>query len=591
MAAPSFSDLAQDDLSCPVCCELLRDPNTPKELDCSHVCCALCIQKMTEGGKLTVDCPECRYVTRIPKDEVTAMKTNFRLRSLAEKHEDHMNKRQEIKDATNLCSEHNIIIDFFCTKCLFAGCSTCMLNKHKGTEHDTMNIASVHREQKEQLKTVFQQMDSEIQECVDNIKDLDTLQESMESFLEKQRQYVRKQLEITIKKVKDDAHLIEQQLDSIEQPKIAQVRGERDRLQAHMHEIKELKSSVQNTVDNCPSHEYVEQHAALVESVTRELGQDVKAPTDLDPVIGKARFQIAASSGVILGTVPQIKKCKLTENQELGIIWCRDNRSVAATIDGFLVVCVDRGLLCIYRRQLNGEYKKKKSITLSKKVTAKSPTCIAVSADGKFLVARGVWLELYSFTGEYEGTFDFKPGLSESGKNICKNLRPNWVFIEKDIGLLVGDWVNSNIVHFSHDGIFMDAIPVPHPIRCITSMSDGLIAASNWRKSKVLIIDIKSKQTVSTLEIENANAICFHEKSDTLLVGRCLKRQEDGNNIDVDGSTGVIEQYCLSTGTLVARIFERRDGAHSYPQDIILTHDGRLIVADLDVVRVFDITC
>ena len=194
MAMPSFSALAQNDLSCPVCFELLKDPNTPKELECSHVCCSLCIQKMIEGGRPTVSCPECRHVTCIPKDGMTVMKTNFRLRSLAEKHEDHMNKRQEIKGATNLCSEHNIIIDFFCKKCVVAGCSTCMLNKHKGAEHDTMNIATVHREQKDQLTTIFQRMDSEIQESVESIQELNTLQESMRNSLEEQRQNIRKQL-------------------------------------------------------------------------------------------------------------------------------------------------------------------------------------------------------------------------------------------------------------------------------------------------------------------------------------------------------------------------------------------------------------
>ena len=83
MATPSFSALAKDVLSCPVCFEQLKDPHTPKELDCSHVCCVLCIQKMIEGGRLTVDCPECRHVTRTPKDGVTAMKTNLRSSSIS----------------------------------------------------------------------------------------------------------------------------------------------------------------------------------------------------------------------------------------------------------------------------------------------------------------------------------------------------------------------------------------------------------------------------------------------------------------------------------------------------------------------------
>ena len=61
----------------------------------------MCIQKIIEGGRPTVDCPECRYVTRIPTEGVSAMRTNLRLRSLAEKHDAHLTKK-EAKSVTKL---------------------------------------------------------------------------------------------------------------------------------------------------------------------------------------------------------------------------------------------------------------------------------------------------------------------------------------------------------------------------------------------------------------------------------------------------------------------------------------------------------
>ena len=53
----------------------------------------MCIQKLIEGERQIVDCPECRHITRIPKDGVDAMKTNLRLRNLAEKHDKHMTEK------------------------------------------------------------------------------------------------------------------------------------------------------------------------------------------------------------------------------------------------------------------------------------------------------------------------------------------------------------------------------------------------------------------------------------------------------------------------------------------------------------------
>ena len=553
---------------------------------------------MIDGGRPTIDCLECRHVTRIPKDGVTAMKTNLRLRSLAEKHDEHLTKKeaksarkttdnlmdakQDIKHTTNLCPKHQIIIDFFCTKCDAAGCSTCMMNEHKATEHDTRNITAVQRDQKEQLNTKFYQMDAEIQERMDGIQEPDTLQES---------KHICKQIEMINGKIKDTALRLDNQPDTIEQPTTEKVNEGKNRWQKQMHEIKDLKSSAQSSINTCP-HEYDEQHAAIAESVTRALGKDCKAPLpmalDLDPVIGKLRFR-GNYGRVTLGTVSQVKQCKLVSKEVLGMLWCYSNNSVTVTWHGVLAVSLQhKNVIRIYGQQLDGTYKKKTSINLSKKVTTENSKCVAVSADGKFLVARITCLEIYSLTGEYEGTFNFKPGSNENGKSICTNIHPYMVLVQKDMGVLIADSTNLNIVHFTHSGIFVDAIPIPFKPFCITLMPNGLIAASNSKQSNVCVIDMKSKQVVHTLDIDNAYAICYHEQSHTLLVGRCLKRDRDGF---LDGRTGAIEQYCPITGRLVARIFEHRNGTCSSPQDMVLTHDSELIVADYFAVRVFDITC
>ena len=312
-----------------------------------------------------------------------------------------------------------------------------MMDRHKGTEHDTATVATVYKEQGEHTTTIFHQMDTEIQECAESIQKLNMLQESMEIHLEEQRQNICKQTEIANRKVKHEAQRLEQELNAIEQPKIEKVKEKRSRLQRQIKNIKDLKSALQNTIDICPSHEYVVQHAAIAESVTAELGKDCKAPKNLDPVIGKARFRVNSSRK--LGTVPQVKKCKLVLKDELGIFWCDYNHSVAITAHGFLAVSLQfKNVIRIYRRQLDGTHKKETSITLSKKATTEKPSCVAVSVDGKFLVARTVFLEIYSFSGKCEGTFNFKPSLSGNGKSICTSIRPYRVLVEENMGVLTG---------------------------------------------------------------------------------------------------------------------------------------------------------
>ena len=154
------------------------------------------------------------------------------------------------------------------------------------------------------------------------------------------------------------------------------------------------------------------------------------------------------------------------------------------------------------------------------------------------------------------------------------------------MGLLVGDWANSNIGRFTHNGAFVNVVPVPFSPLCISLMPYGLIATSNSKKSQVCIIDMKSKQEISTLDINNASAICYHEQSDTLLVGRCLGRDTIG---ELDGN-GVTEQYCPTSGRLVVRLCGTQNGPSS-PLDMVLTFDNKLIVSDYNYVLVNDITC
>ena len=77
----------EEELICGVCYELFIDPCIPKELDCSHVLCELCLKKMVyQNG---IDCPECRRRTKVTNNEVSRLRTNLRVRNLAKKHLQH----------------------------------------------------------------------------------------------------------------------------------------------------------------------------------------------------------------------------------------------------------------------------------------------------------------------------------------------------------------------------------------------------------------------------------------------------------------------------------------------------------------------
>ena len=127
----SYTDLAHEDLTCPLCFEFMVDPHTPKELTCPHVYCYLCLQRMVVRGQSLIDCPECRRTTILPRRGISALKTNLRLRSLAEKHVQSEKSKYSIEKIDNLtCPSCNtFLVDphtpkkltcahVFCSKCL-----------------------------------------------------------------------------------------------------------------------------------------------------------------------------------------------------------------------------------------------------------------------------------------------------------------------------------------------------------------------------------------------------------------------------------------------------------------------------------------
>ena len=102
----SFLHSTKDDLTCPVCLFLFVDPRVPKQLNCPHTYCKLCLEQLLPKSPRPpiVPCPECRKCTTVPERNASNLPTNVRLQSLAEKYKQHAEKQQS---TVPVCSEHD----------------------------------------------------------------------------------------------------------------------------------------------------------------------------------------------------------------------------------------------------------------------------------------------------------------------------------------------------------------------------------------------------------------------------------------------------------------------------------------------------
>ena len=118
----------EEDLSCPVCCEIFKDPVI---MTCSHSVCKACLQQFweTKGSR---ECPVCR---RSSKDEPP---TNLALKNLCETF------LQERGQRGALCSLHGDKLKLFCHDDQQLVCYLCRDSKlHKNHNFSPIAEAAV----------------------------------------------------------------------------------------------------------------------------------------------------------------------------------------------------------------------------------------------------------------------------------------------------------------------------------------------------------------------------------------------------------------------------------------------------------------
>uniref|UniRef100_A0A8C1N8I6 Tripartite motif-containing protein 16-like n=1 Tax=Cyprinus carpio TaxID=7962 RepID=A0A8C1N8I6_CYPCA len=227
MAETSVS-LAQDQFSCSICLDLLKDPVA---IPCGHSYCMSCITDCwdQDDQKGVYNCPQCRQtfsprpvlgkntmlaevVEKLKKTKLQAARPaqcstgsgnvecdictgdkNKAIKSCLvclesycqnhlERHEEfHSGKRHKMTDATGqlqemICPQHDKLLEIFCQTDQQCICYLCMLDEHKN--HETVSATAERTEKQRQLGEMQRKYQERIQE---RQKELEELKEAVES--------------------------------------------------------------------------------------------------------------------------------------------------------------------------------------------------------------------------------------------------------------------------------------------------------------------------------------------------------------------------------------------------------------------------
>ncbi|KAG5847981.1 hypothetical protein ANANG_G00132030 [Anguilla anguilla] len=210
----SGSSLLEEELSCPVCSEIFRDPVV---LSCSHSFCKACLQQYWEQ-KGSQECPVCRR--RSSRDQPPI---SLSLRNTCEAFLKERSQRAKAGSEV-LCSLHSEKLKLFCLVDQIPVCVICQTSR-KHANHELLPVQEAAEDYKEKLRTA-----------------LAPLQEKLKAFnavklvCDQTAEHIKSQAQHTERQIKMEFEKLQQFLKDEETARVTALREEEEQKSQMMKE-------------------------------------------------------------------------------------------------------------------------------------------------------------------------------------------------------------------------------------------------------------------------------------------------------------------------------------------------------------------
>ncbi|XP_030642200.1 tripartite motif-containing protein 35-like [Chanos chanos] len=221
--------LSEEDFSCPVCCDIFRDPVI---LSCSHSVCKVCIQQFWEKQD-SKNCPVCRR-----RSSREFPPPNLALKNLCETFLQERSQRTSA-ESEELCSQHREKLKLFCVDDKQPVCLVCR-DSNKHTDHKFKPVDEAALDKREELKTALKPLQ-------DKLKIFEKVKETCDQTAE----HIKSQAKHTERQIKEEFEKLHQFLRDEEAARIAAVREEEEQKSQMMKEkIEEMSREISRLSDS-----------------------------------------------------------------------------------------------------------------------------------------------------------------------------------------------------------------------------------------------------------------------------------------------------------------------------------------------------
>ncbi|XP_062395836.1 uncharacterized protein LOC134084135 [Sardina pilchardus] len=207
----------EDDLSCPVCCDIYTDPVV---LPCSHSFCRPCLERSWREDSVRQECLICRQKTSAHNPTPNRALRNVCEAYLKERSAGTAPTESETHLAQVLCPVHEEKLQFYCQDEEQLVCVECVTQEHK--THSVCSTKKAAHERKDELKSLIKSLE-------DDVKKNKTLLEGVTA-------HIKAQAVQTEAQIKEEFEKLHQFLRREEEARIAALRQEERDKTAHLEE-------------------------------------------------------------------------------------------------------------------------------------------------------------------------------------------------------------------------------------------------------------------------------------------------------------------------------------------------------------------
>ncbi|KAM7419656.1 hypothetical protein PAMA_016647 [Pampus argenteus] len=323
--AQKAGQLDQENISCSICLDLLKDPVT---IPCGHSYCMSCITSFWDGEdqKKLYSCPQCRQaftprpvlvkntmfaalVEQLkkaglratpakqcyagPEDVACDFCTGRKLKALksclvclvsyCEKHlqphyEQPAFKKHKLVDPLeklqeNICSRHDEVMKIFCRTDQQSICYLCTMDEHKG--HDTVSAAAERAERQRELEVSRQNIQQRIQHREQAVKLLQQQVEAVSRSADKAAEDSEKIFTELIRLIEKRRSDVQQQIRSQQGTKVSRVKEIQEKLEQEITDLKRRDAELEQLSHTEDHNQFLHDYPSL---------SPLSKPTDISTI-------------------------------------------------------------------------------------------------------------------------------------------------------------------------------------------------------------------------------------------------------------------------------------------------------------------